>query len=318
MNRFARWIGPFPTLEIVMWLLAIAVLVLFPSDLSLATSVAIMALFAVSLDLVLGFAGIVTLGHALYFGIGAYAAAWLALAGWTEPLSGLLLAGAGSALLAAILGPFILRSQGLPLIMVTLVVGLVFYEIANKATYWTGGDNGLGGYTLQPLLGLFKWSVFGKVEYVYALFCLFVLFQAAKRLTASPFGLALQGIRENPVRMALVGAPVRSHLVRVYLVSAFMAGIAGALSAQTTKIVGIEVLGVNTSVDVLVMLVLGGVGTLYGGIIGAVVYMVVHHLASTWNPYHWMFIIGFLLVIVVRAGHGGLVRIGAGLLGRKR
>ncbi|MFM9885173.1 MAG: branched-chain amino acid ABC transporter permease [Burkholderiales bacterium] len=306
----------FPVLEIAMWALALAVPFLFPSELSLATSVAIMALFAVSLDLVLGFAGIVTMGHALFFGVGAYGAAWIALSGWVEPVSGMLIAGAVAAVVAAVLGPFILRSQGLPLIMVTLVVGLVFFEAANKASDFTGGDNGLGGYVLWPLLGWFNWSVFGKVEYLYALTCLFIFFQAAKELIASPFGLALQGIRENPTRMALVGAPVQGHLLRIYIVSAFMAGVAGALSAQTTKIVGIDVLSINTSVDVLVMLVLGGVGTLYGGIIGAIVYMVVHHLASTWNPYHWMFIIGFLLVIVVRAGHGGLVRIGAGWLQR--
>ncbi len=308
----------FPPLEIALWLCALAVPFVFPRELSLASSIVIMALFAISLDLVLGFAGIVTMGHALFFGVGAYAAAWIALGGWVEPVSGMLLAGVAAALLGAIVGPFILRSQGLPLIMITLVVGLVFYEAANKANFITGGDNGLGGYELWPLLGVFNWSVFGKVEYGYALTCLFVLFQASKTIVASPFGLALQGIRENPTRMALVGAPVRGHLLRIYIVSAFIAGVAGALSAQTTKIVGLEVLSINTSVDVLVMLVLGGVGTLYGGILGAVVYMVVHHLASTWNPYHWMFIIGFLLVIVVRFGQGGLVRIGTTWLARWR
>ena len=294
-------------IEAVLWSAAFAVVVLLPSNLSIATSVAIMALFAVSLDLVLGFAGIITLGHALYFGVGAYAAGWIALAGWREPLSGLVLAALTAGAVAAVLAPLVLRVTGLPLIMVTLVLGLIAFEAANKAGDITGGDNGLTGIELDPILGLFHWSVFSKTEYLYALVCLFIVFRLAWRIVASPFGLALRGIRENATRMALIGAPVRRHLARAYVISACMAGIAGALSAQTTKFVSLGVLSINTSVDVLVMLVLGGVGTLYGALLGAVVYMTVHHFASEWNPYHWMFIIGALLVLVVRFVPGGLM-----------
>lgn len=307
-----------PRTEAIFWLAALAVVFVFPSNLSLATSVAIMALFAVSLDLALGIAGIITLGHALYFGAGAYCAGWIAQAGWSEPISGMLAAACAAALLALACGPLVLRTQGLPLIMVTLVLGLVAFEAANKAGDLTGGDNGLTGIELAPVLGVFRWSVFAKVEYLYALACLFVLFQVAKRVVASPFGLALQGIRENPSRMALVGAPVRGHLLRAYVASAFMAGVAGALSAQTTKFVALGVLSVNTSVDVLVMLVLGGVGALYGALVGAIVYMVVHHFAAAWNPYHWMFIIGGLLVGVVRFGTGGLLGLARAALERAR
>jgi branched-chain amino acid transport system permease protein len=307
-----------PLPEAIFWLAALAVVFVFPSNLSLATSVAIMALFAVSLDLALGIAGIITLGHALYFGAGAYCAGWIAQAGWSEPISGMLAAACAAALLALACGPLVLRTQGLPLIMVTLVLGLVAFEAANKAGDLTGGDNGLTGIELAPVLGVFRWSVFAKVEYLYALVCLFVLFQIAKRIVASPFGLALQGIRENPSRMALVGAPVRGHLLRAYVASAFMAGVAGALSAQTTKFVALGVLSVNTSVDVLVMLVLGGVGALYGALVGAIVYMVVHHFAAEWNPYHWMFIIGGLLVGVVRFGTGGLLGLARAALERGR
>lgn len=296
-----------PRAELAFWLAAVAIVFIFPANLSLATSVATFALFAVSLDLALGIAGIITLGHALFFGAGAYFAAWIALAGWSEPLSGLAAAAVLSGALAALLGPVVLRATGLPLIMVTLVVGLVAFEAANKATDYTGGDNGLGGVELAPILGVFRWSVFARVEYLYALACLFILFQWSKRIVRSPFGLALKGIRENPVRMALIGAPVQIHLLRAYVASAAMAGVAGALSAQTTKFVGLGVLSINTSVDVLVMLVLGGVGHLYGALIGAVVYMVVHHFAAELNPYHWMFVIGGLLVLVVRFGRGGLL-----------
>ncbi len=303
----ARWAPRMPVGEIAFWCVAVAVLFIFPNNLSLASSIAIMSLFAVSLDLVLGFAGIVTLGHALYFGAGAYSAAWIALAGWTDPLLGLVLAGLAAAVLSGFVGYVLLRLNGLPLIMVTLVVGLIGYEAANKATPWTGGDNGLSDLAVAPIFGIFKWSVYGKVEYVYTLAILFIGFQIAKRIVHSPFGLALRGIHENPVRMALLGAPVRMHLLKAYICSAFLAGVAGALTAHTTRFVGLDVLSMTTSVDVLVMLVLGGVGVLYGAITGASVYIVVHHFAAEWNPYHWMFIIGALLMAVVRFGKGGVV-----------
>lgn len=301
-----RWSSGFPISELVFWSFAVLVLFVFPNNLSLAASIAIMALFAVSLDLVLGFAGIVTLGHALYFGAGAYVSAWVSLAGWNEPLSGLLLCGLATTLLALAVGCVILRLSGLPLIMVTMVIGLVGYEAANKATDWTGGDNGLSGMSISPLLGKFDWSVYGKVEYIYTLVILFVGFQLSKRLVHSPFGLALRGIRENPLRMSLLGSPVRGRLLRVYAFSAFLAGVAGALNTHTTQFVGLDVLSMNTSVNVLVMLVVGGSGVLSGAIIGSIVYMVIHQFASEWNPYHWMFIIGTLLMFVVRMGSGGI------------
>jgi branched-chain amino acid transport system permease protein len=306
-----RWTGA------AFWLCLLAVYVLFPDRLSFATSIAVMALFAVSLDLILGFAGIISLGHAMFFGIGAYSAGWLALGGWTEPITGLIAAGLVAAVAAVLIGPFILRTMGLPLIMLTFVMGLILYEAANKATAITGGDNGLSSFTISPLFGVFKWSVYSKVEYLYALGCLFVVFCCARRLVASPFGLALKGIRDNPGRMAVIGASVRGHLLRIYVLSAFIAGVAGALSAQTTQFVSLDTLSSGTSINVIVMLVLGGIGTLYGAIVGTIVYMVVQHLASEWNPYNWMFVIGILLIAVVRLGRGGLLAIAALLSNRR-
>lgn len=293
--------------EAVYWLAALAAFFVVPDYLSLATHVLIMALFALSLDLILGFAGVVTLGHALFFGIGAYAAGLVALAGWHEAVSGALLAGIAAGIVAAALGPLILRLKGLPFLMVTLALGVVAYEAANKATWLTGGDDGLQGITLAPLFGLFSWSVYGKTGFLYSFGWLFLLSMAARRLVASPFGMALQGIRENDQRMALIGAPVLGHLVRAYVISAFMAGVAGALSAQTTRFVGLEVLSLDNSADVMVMLVLGGVGRLYGGLVGAPVYIVVKDLSAEWNPYHWMFVIGGLLIFVVRFARGGIL-----------
>jgi branched-chain amino acid transport system permease protein len=295
--------------EVVYWLAALLVFFLLPQYLSFATSVLVTALFVMSLDLILGFAGIISLGHALYFGFGAYVTGLATFTGWTEPITGTLLGGCSAAALAAITGPVVLRLSGLPLIMVTLALGVVGYEAANKLTWITGGDDGLYGVTIAPLFGAFRWTVFSQTAYLYVLAWTFLMFVLARCIVASPFGLTLQGIRDNSQRMRLLGTPVRSTLLIIYVISGFIAGIAGALSAQTTKFVGLAVLSLDTSVSALIMLVLGGVGRLYGGLIGAPVYMVVHHFASQWNPYHWMFIIGALLTIVVMFARGGILGI---------
>jgi branched-chain amino acid transport system permease protein len=229
-----------------------------------------------------------------------------------------LLGGAASGLFALAVGPLILRLTGLPFIMVTLGIGAIVYEAANKAVWLTGGDNGLPGVTLAPLFGVFRWSVFGQTGYLYVLGWLLVLFYLCRRIVASPFGMALQGVRENPQRMRLLGAPVLRHLVTGYAMASAMAGIAGALSAQTNAFVGLEVLSLNTSIDGLVMLVLGGVGRLYGGLVGAPLYMFVQHFAQQWNPYYWMFLIGGLLIVIVRFSRGGLLGLVDHLIRRVR
>jgi len=299
----------FRPVEIIYWLLLLAAFFAFPSYLSVATTVVIMSLFALSLDLILGFGGIVTLGHAAYFGMGAYAAALLAFGGFQEPISATLLAGLIAAGLALIIGPALLLLEGLPLIMVTMAITAILFEAANKASWLTGGDDGLRDFSFSPVFGLFPWSVYGQTSYLYAVGWLAVLFVLVRRVVSSPFGVALQGIRENRARMKLIGSPVVGHLVRAYVLSAFMAGVAGALHAQTNKFVSLEVLSIDTSVDVVVMLVLGGIGRLYGALIGAPVYILVKHFAATWSPYHWMFIIGALLIIAVRFVRGGLLGI---------
>jgi len=302
--------------EIVYWLGTIAVFFVFPQYLAFAATVLTTALFVMSLDLILGFAGIISLGHALYYGFAAYVVGLVSHAGWVEPISQTLLGGASGAVLAAITGPIVLRLTGLPLIVVTLALGVLAYEAANSMTWLTGGDDGLGGIQIAPVFGIFRWTIFSETGYLYVLAWFFLMFVLARRLVASPFDVVLQGIRENRRRMALVGTPVLRHLVLIYVISGFMAGIAGALTTQTTKFVALAVLGLDTSVAGVVMLVLGGVGRLYGGLIGAPIYMIVHHIASQWNPYHWMFIIGGLLVLVVVFANGGVLGIADGVLRR--
>lgn len=292
--------------ELIWWGAALAFFFLFPDYRSFGTSVLIMAMLALSLGLALGFAGIISLGHAVYFGIGAYMAGRLALAGWTEPVTGLLIAGIAAGLVAAILGAAILRLSGLPLLMVTLALGVIAFEAANKATSITGGDDGLFGIQLSPLFGRFEWSIFGTVQYLYSLTWLLLVFLLVRRFVASPFGLSLEGIRENPLRMALLGTAVRRQLVITYAFSGLIAGIAGALSAQTTAFVGLQVLSVETSVDALIMVVLGGVGSIYGGLLGAPLYMAVKYFTQHWNPFYWMLVVGLLLIVTTLFARGGI------------
>ena len=293
--------------EGLFWLLPIVAFFGFPGDLVFATQVLVMMLLAMSLGLVLSFAGIVTLGHAAFFGVGAYATALLSLAGYHEAISATVLGGLAAALLSAVVGPLVLRLSGLSLMIMTLAIAAVLFEAANKADWLTGGENGLGDVQFAPILGLFKWSVYGQTAYLYTLVWLFALFALMRCVVASPLGLALQGVKENPIRMRLIGAPVARQLLSIYALSAFMAGVAGALSAQTTGFVGLDVLSTDLSISVLVMLILGGVGSIYGGLVGGALYMILRHLASAFNPYHWMFVVGLLLIAVVLSGQNGVL-----------
>jgi branched-chain amino acid transport system permease protein len=290
------------------WLaLAVACFFAFPEYMALGTSVLVMVLLVLSYDLLLGFSGVLSFGHAVFFGVGAFVAGWLALAGWTEPISAALLGGLAAAALAAIAGPFLLRLTGLPLLMVTLALGVLVFEAAHKATSITGGDDGLSGIQFAKVLGVFDWGLGGKTSYVYVLVWLVVLFIVLKRIVSSPFGVTLQGIRENPSRMRLIGNSVLPHLTVAYVISGAVAGIAGALFTEANAFVGLGVLALDTSVDVLVMLVLGGIGGLHGALVGAPLYMLLKHFSSQWSPFYWMLLIGALLIVVVMLGRGGVL-----------
>jgi branched-chain amino acid transport system permease protein len=300
-------------LEIVFWIATLLPFYFFPSYLSLASQIAIAALFALSLDLILGYAGIVSLGHAAFFGVGAYAAGLFSKFVWGEPFSGLIVA----AVLAGVVGyatSFIIaKFRHLTLIMLTLGIGLLLLEGANSASWLTGGADGLQGIDIWPLFNTFDFDLWGYTAYTYSLIALFVIFVATRRLIHSPFGLSLRGIRENSVRMPAIGAPSEAHIRKVYTISAVMAGIAGALIAQTTSTVSLESLSFERSADVLVMVVLGGAGRLYGGIVGSIIFLVARDQFSGINPQYWLFWIGLLLVLVVmflpNGILGGLARI---------
>jgi branched-chain amino acid transport system permease protein len=299
--------GRWTPLEIAFWLIPVACFFLLPNYRVLGSQVLITALFAVSLDLILGYAGIVSLGHAAFFGIGAYTAGLLAVHGWHEPLSGL----AAAAIVAAVAGYavsfLVVRGGDLTRLMVTLGIGLMLWEAANKAHSVTGGVDGLSGVTIAPILGLFRFDIGGRTAYVYALVVVFAVFLVVRRIVNSPFGLSLRGIREGGKRMPAIGAPVARRLRTIFTIAAAVAGVAGALLAQTTQFVGIDTLGFPRSAELLIMLVLGGTGRLYGGLVGAAIFMIAQDYLSGIDPVYWQFWIGFFLIVIVMFAHGGIL-----------
>lgn len=295
-------------IEVLPWALAVAAFFAFPTYLQLGSQILIMAMFALSLDLILGFAGIVTLGHAALFGVGAYAAGILsAHAGWNEPLTGLAVAGASAALVGLISGWVILRTHGLTLLMLTIATAILLHEFANEQGHITGGANGLSGIRMDPLLGVFNFDFYGRTGYLYALAVLLVSFLLARAVVFSPFGQALKGIRENEARMHAIGTPVHRRKLIIYTISSAMAGVAGGLLAQTTQFVGDDVLSFGRSADVLIILILGGTGRLYGALVGAPVYMVIQDQLAKQYPEYWQLGIGLMLVVAVFFARNGIV-----------
>ncbi|HJQ56770.1 MAG TPA: branched-chain amino acid ABC transporter permease [Vineibacter sp.] len=299
--------------------MAVAILpLLFPRRLPLINEIAIMALFALSLDLLLGYAGIVSLGHAAFFGVGAYAAGLLAKHGVTEPITGLLISTLTAALVGFVTSFLVLRGSDLTRLMVTMGVALMLLEIANRFDTITGGADGLQGVTMGPILGLFRFDLAGRTACAYSLVTLLLLFLLARRLVRSPFGLSLRAIKANRLRAVSVGVPADARLVAIYTVAAGYAGAAGALLAQTTQFVSLDVLDFHRSADVLLVLVLGGSGYLYGGLIGALVFKLMQDWLAALTPQYWQFWIGLILVLVVLIGRERLPALVARVAARLR
>ncbi len=294
-------------LEALPWLAAIAAYVAFPSYLALGAQILAMILFALSADLVLGYAGIVTLGHAAFFGTGAYTAGILAAHGWGEPITGLIAGGSAAALIGLLSGLIVLRTTGLTLLMQTLVVATMLAEAANKASFITGGDDGLQGMEVWPIFGRLRFDLFGHTAYFYCLIVLFLCWLAARRIVHSPFGRSLTGIRENVRRMHAIGAPVTHRRLVIYMIAAGFAGISGALIAQTTQFVSLSFLSLERSGTVLIMLIIGGIGRLYGAFIGVPLYMIAQDRFSTIDPVYWYFWIGLMMVLLVVFARGGIL-----------
>src|ERR1051326_5680120 len=295
----ARW----RPLEFAFWLAALASIFLLPGRHLILAEIAILGLFALSLDLILGYAGILSLGHAAFFGLGAYVAGLLAkYALVAEPVLALLIAGLSAAALGLATSFLLLRGSDLTRLMVTLGIALILRELANRFDWLTGGADGLQGIVIGPVLGAFAFDITGHVAYVYSLAVLFLAFLMARRLVNSPFGLSLRAIKRNPLRAAAIGISVDRRLVAIYTVGAGYAGLAGALLAQTTQFASLDVLSFERSADVLLVLILGGTGYLYGGLIGAVVFKLVQDTLIDFTAQYWQFWIGLALVLIVLGG----------------
>jgi branched-chain amino acid transport system permease protein len=295
----ARW----RPLEYAFWLAALASVFLLPGRHLILTEIAWLALFALSLDLILGYAGIISLGHAAFFGLGSYSAALLAKHGIiNEPVLALVLSGLCAAVLGFATSFLVLRGSDLTRLMVTLGVALIMREIANQIPDVTGGADGLQGVIVAPILGLFHFDIFGHVAYAYCLIVLFILFLLARRVVYSPFGLSLRAVKGNPLRASSIGISVNARLVAIYTLAAFYAGIAGALLAQTTAFVSLDVFSFERSADLLLVLIIGGTGYLYGGLIGAVIFKLMQDWIANLTPQYWQFWIGLVLVLIVLIG----------------
>ena len=295
--------------EIAFWLAVAACGLAFPSRYLIMTEIVRLALFALSLDLILGYAGIVSLGHAAFFGLGAYCAGLLAVHGViTQPALALVVAGLAAAVLGFLTSFLVIRGVDLTRLMVTLGIALLLEALAERFSDITGGTDGLQGIEMQPLLGLFQFDMFGKTGFFYSLIVLFLMFLLARRIVHSPFGLSLRAIRNNPLRASAIGIPVNRRLVAIYTIAAFYAGIAGALFTQTTALASLDVLSFERSADLMLVLVLGGTGYLYGGLIGAVACKMLQEVFSSITPQYWQFWIGLVLVVIVMVGRQRLHR----------
>jgi branched-chain amino acid transport system permease protein len=318
LSRRARW----RRIEILFWVAIVALVFALPSRALLINEILIAGLFALSLDLVLGYAGIVSLGQAAFFGAGAYGAGIIANAGLADPLTGLVIAGLIAAGLGLLTAPLLLRGSDLTRLMVTLGIALLLGEVANRNSWATGGADGLS-LAVKPVLGLFPIDFTGQRNAaLYSLAVLFLLFALARRLMQSPFGLSVRALKENRLRSGALGISAATRIIAIYAIAAAYAGVAGALVAQTTGLVSLDVFDFHRSADVMLMLIIGGAGYLYGGLIGAAFFIALKDGVSSATPEYWEFWIGLPLVVLVLVGRERIgatiakyVRRGAALFG---
>lgn len=294
--------------EAGLWAAIAACVAALPQYALLANEIAILALFALSLDLILGYAGIVSLGHAAFFGLGAYGAALFAKHVDADPLTGLAVAIVLSAALGAACSATVVRGSDLTRLMVTLGVALVLYELANRFDGLTGGADGLQGVVMGPLLGRFEFDLVGRTASAYSVAALFVAFVVVRRIVHSPFGWSLQALRDNRLRAGAIGLSVNVRLAVAYTLGAALAGAAGALLAQTTGFASLDVFDFHRSADVLLVLVIGGAGWLYGGLVGAIAFKLMHDLLSSITPQYWTFWVGLILVVLMLVGRERILR----------
>jgi branched-chain amino acid transport system permease protein len=295
--------------EALPWLIGIGFYFAFPDYLGFGAELLTTILFALSLDLALGYAGIITLGHAAFFGAGAYAVGMLSYYGlWTEPITLLLAAALVAAVIGVLSGFVLLRTRGLTLLMLTLCTMALLQESANMARAYTGGFDGLPSLPIEPVFGKFEFNpLYADTQYLFSLGVLALCFVFVRTLVYSPFGQSLTGIRENLLRMHAIGAPVRWRLVVCYAISAALAGIAGGLWAETNAYVNLSAFDLDRAATVFIVLILGGYGRLYGAFVGAIAYMVLEHFLAKVYPTAWQLGLGLMLVMIALFARNGIL-----------
>ncbi|MBW8787477.1 MAG: branched-chain amino acid ABC transporter permease [Rhizobium leguminosarum] len=291
----------------------------FPDNLALLSRIITIALLVLSLDLVTGYCGVATLGHAALFGSGAYAAGILsAHYGINDPLLMMLAGVAGGAVAGLLCGAIILRAHGLPQLVLSIALINLFHEFANKASSWTGGSDGLSGIAPDPVFGLFEFDLYGHTAFFFGMALLLIVFVLLRVLVRSPFGMLCRAIKQDPLRIRAMGASPKAALIRMYAISGAVAGVGGALNAISTQVVGLDSLSFTQSAEALVMLVLGGTGSLFGALSGTVIFMLFENYVSAANPFHWLTMVGALLIAVVLFAPKGLYGTAATFIGRRR
>jgi len=290
--------------------------VLFPDDLAFLTRLIGIALLVLSLDLVTGYCGVATLGHAAIFGVSAYAAGNACIAGITDPVA-LLAVGMVTGVLSGLAsGALITRFRGLPQLVISIALGQLVGALSNKLSFLTGGSDGLSGIAPGKVFGRFAFDMYSRTAYVFSAVVLGIVFVLLIRFVRSPFGLLCRGIKDDSLRAQMIGAAIYPRLVIMYGVAGAVAGVGGALTAITTGVVGLDGVGFERSAEALVMLVLGGAGNLWGALAGAVLFQIFEHIVSATNPFHWLTMVGLLLILIVVFVPKGLSH-GAWLVWRK-
>ena len=279
---------------------------LFPDNLSFLTRVISVGLLVLSLDLVVGYCGIASLGQAALYGAGAYAAGIACLNGVTEPFLLILIGAAAGAATGLLMGAVMLRAHGLPQLVLSIAIVQLLHEAANKLAWLTGGSDGLSGMLPAPLFGLFEFDLWGRAAYLFGLGLLIVTFALLRLLVRSPFGMVCRGLKEDPLRVSALGISAFPVLIRMFAISGAVAGMGGALGAIATQVVGLDSVSFELSANALVMLVLGGLGQLTGALIGTVVFLSVEHVIAAINPFHWMTLVGAILIAIVLFAPRGL------------
>ena len=279
---------------------------LFPDNLAFLTRVISVALLVLSLDLIVGYCGVASLGQGALYGAGAYAAGIACINGVTDPVLLILIGAGAGAIMGLLMGAIMLRAHGLPQLVLSIAIVQLLHEAANKASSITGGSDGLSGMSPAPLFGLFEFDLWGRSAYLFGLGLLLIVFAVLRFVARSPFGMVCRGLKEDPLRISALGIYAFPVLLKMFVISGAVAGMGGALAAIATQVVGLDSVSFEISANALVMLVLGGIGHLYGALIGTVIFMALEHVVAAINPFHWMTLVGAVLIAIVLFAPRGL------------